>query len=81
MNYAIKVLEDQLEINLSFYSFFAENQKNMKKFEYAKTLSTEIEELNKLGDKGWELVTSYKIRPEDNYTWFVFKREELCQNF
>ena len=47
----------------------------MKRYEY-KTIDNPSEEiLNKWGENGWELISVYKIHPENIYTKFVFKRE------
>tara|TARA_Y100001970_G_scaffold279827_1_gene387820 strand:+ start:691 stop:831 length:141 start_codon:yes stop_codon:yes gene_type:complete len=45
----------------------------MKKFEYKSVYSIPIEEANKLGKEGWELVTFQAIMGDSQFAWF--KRE------
>jgi hypothetical protein len=47
----------------------------MKRFEYRVEHSLSESDLNRLGEKGWDLVAIYKIHPENMYVKFVFKRE------
>lgn len=49
----------------------------MRKFEYQTLLNCQDEGLNNLGIEGWELISVYKIHPENMYTKFVFKKEIL----
>lgn len=45
------------------------------KYKVVKSPDISEQELNILGEKGWELVSIYKIHPENNYTRFIFKKE------
>lgn len=50
----------------------------MRKFEYLKTIDSTIEELNKLGSIGWELVSTYTILKGSIYNKgiiHIFKRK------
>lgn len=46
----------------------------MRKFEYQTLMNCLDEDLNNLGFEGWELISVYKIHPENMHTKFVFKR-------
>lgn len=47
----------------------------MQKWEYLRTDDLTIEELNQLGEDGWELVIAYHFVPQNMWT-YTFKREK-----
>ncbi len=47
----------------------------MRKFEYKKQFDLSEDELNRLGKNGWELVSVYKLHPENMHTIFILKKE------
>lgn len=49
----------------------------MKKWKYEIIYNCAEENLNDMGQDGWELITVYKEHPENMHTKFVFKKEIL----